>query len=69
MGESGQSSNQTKRFRYIIYRLETAVNSAVLYTWKLLKEWILKILITHKKIILNKEGRRKLSEVIDMFIS
>ena len=42
MGESGQStptsSNQTKRFRYRIYRLETAVNSAVLYTWKLLKE-------------------------------
>ena len=52
MCESGQSSNQTKRFRYIRHRLETAVNSAVLYTWTLLKEWILKILITREKMLM-----------------
>ena len=35
--------------RYVMYSMENIVNNTVLYTWKLLRENILKVLITNKK--------------------
>ena len=34
---------------HVMYSMETIVNNTVLYTWKLLRENILKVLITNKK--------------------
>ena len=36
----------------VVYSMMTVVNNAVLYVWKLLRQQILKVLITHKKMLL-----------------
>lgn len=39
-----------------MYRTMTSVNDVVLYTWKLLSEYILKVLTTHAEVAMEGDG-------------